>query len=124
MRILVISDIHANRTSLEAVLADAGEVDRTWCLGDLIGYGPDPDDCVEIIRKIPNLTCIKGNHDVASLDSSSLAIFNADARRSLEIVTAFYHSSETHTEVRLPIPADHPKYKSWVPAQFRQEAAQ
>jgi predicted phosphodiesterase len=83
MRILIISDIHANRTALEAVLADAGEVDATWCLGDLVGYGPDPEDVIEILRGIPNLTCIKGNHDAASLDSSSLAIFNADARRSL-----------------------------------------
>jgi predicted phosphodiesterase len=83
MRILVISDIHANCTALEAVLADAGQVDATWCLGDLVGYGPDPEACLEIIRKIPDLTCIKGNHDAASLDSTSLAIFNSDARRSL-----------------------------------------
>jgi predicted phosphodiesterase len=83
MRVLVISDVHANRTALEAVLADAGEVDATWCLGDLVGYGPDPEASVEIIRSIPNLTCIKGNHDAAALDSSNLAIFNADARRSL-----------------------------------------
>jgi len=83
MRILVISDIHANRTALEAVLADAGQVDSTWCLGDLVGYGPDPDECVKRMRDIPNLICIKGNHDVAALNSSSLAVFNADARRSL-----------------------------------------
>jgi predicted phosphodiesterase len=83
MRILVISDIHANRTALEAVLADAGEVDSTWCLGDIVGYGPDPDECVKRVRDIPNLICVKGNHDVAALNSTSLAIFNADARRSL-----------------------------------------
>jgi predicted phosphodiesterase len=83
MRILVISDIHANRTALEAVLADAGEVDATWCLGDLVGYGPDPEQCVEIIRAIPNLLCVRGNHDVALIDNSSLVMFNAEARRSL-----------------------------------------
>jgi predicted phosphodiesterase len=83
MRILVISDIHANRTALEAVLADAGEVDATWCLGDLVGYGPDPNACVERVRAIPNLTCMMGNHDAAALNTVSLAVFNADARRSL-----------------------------------------
>lgn len=83
MRILVISDIHSNRTALEAVLADAGEVDATWCLGDLVGYGPDPNACVERLRALPNLTCMMGNHDAAALNTSSLAVFNADARRSL-----------------------------------------
>ena len=83
MRILIISDVHANRTALEAVIADAGPVDATWCLGDLVGYGPDPNECVEIIRSLPNLVCVKGNHDAGALDSTSLAIFNADARRSL-----------------------------------------
>jgi len=65
MRILVMSDIHANYTALEAVLKDAGPVDETWCLGDIVGYGPDPNACVEEIREQPMLTCLLGNHDVA-----------------------------------------------------------
>jgi predicted phosphodiesterase len=52
MRILIISDIHANSTALEAVLADAGEIDAAWCLGDLVGYGPDPNECVERIKQL------------------------------------------------------------------------
>ncbi len=83
MRILVISDIHANYTALEAVLKDAGSVDGTWCLGDLVGYGPDPNMVVEEIRLLPNLTCMLGNHDVAILGRMELAAFNGDARRSL-----------------------------------------
>lgn len=83
MRILVISDLHANITALEAVLADAGQVDETWCLGDVVGYGPDPNDVVERVRSIPNLTCILGNHDVAVLDQMDDAVFNTEARRSL-----------------------------------------
>lgn len=83
MRILVISDIHANRTALEAVLTDAGDVDASFCLGDLVGYGPDPNACVERVRGLSNLTCMMGNHDAAALNTSSLAVFNADARRSL-----------------------------------------
>ncbi|MFO7585035.1 MAG: metallophosphoesterase family protein [Anaerolineales bacterium] len=83
MRILVISDLHANLTALEAVLADAGAVDATWCLGDVVGYGPDPNEVVERVRAIPNLTCVLGNHDVAVLGQMDDAVFNTEARRSL-----------------------------------------
>jgi predicted phosphodiesterase len=83
MRILVISDIHANYTALKAVLKDAGEVDETWCLGDLVGYGPDPNAVVEEMRDIKNLTCLLGNHDVAAIGKMPLETFNGDARKSL-----------------------------------------
>jgi predicted phosphodiesterase len=83
MRVLVISDIHANFTALEAVLKDAGQVDETWCLGDLVGYGPDPNAVVEEIRDIPHLTCILGNHDMAAIGKMPLEAFNGEARRSL-----------------------------------------
>ena len=83
MRILVISDIHANYTALMAVLADAGPVDETWCLGDLVGYGPDPNAVVEEVRDMANLTCILGNHDVAVIGRMPFETFNGDARRSL-----------------------------------------
>ena len=84
MRILVMSDIHANYTALEAVLKDAGTVDETWCLGDLVGYGPDPNAVVEEVREIKNLTCLMGNHDVAVVGRMSLETFNGDAKRSLQ----------------------------------------
>jgi len=84
MRVLVISDIHANNTALEAVLNDAGKVDETWCLGDLVGYGPDPNLVVERMREIPRLTCLLGNHDVAVIGKMPFETFNGDARRSLE----------------------------------------
>jgi predicted phosphodiesterase len=83
MRILVMSDIHANYTALEAVLKAAGNVDETWCLGDLVGYGPDPNAVVEEVRDIPNLTCLLGNHDVAVTGKMPFETFNGDARRSL-----------------------------------------
>ncbi|MCL4259671.1 MAG: metallophosphoesterase family protein [Anaerolineaceae bacterium] len=84
MRVLVISDIHANYTALEAVLKDAGEVDETWCLGDLVGYGPDPNAVVEEVRAMKNLTCLLGNHDVAAIGRIPLETFNGEARRALE----------------------------------------
>lgn len=83
MRVLILSDIHANLNALEAALQDAGPVDETWCLGDVIGYGPDPNAVVERVRAIPNLTCMLGNHDVAVLGQMDDSVFNTDARRSL-----------------------------------------
>ena len=67
MKTLLISDIHANLTALEAVLADAGNFDAVWCLGDLVGYGPDPNECIERVAALPNLRCVMGNHDAAAL---------------------------------------------------------
>jgi predicted phosphodiesterase len=84
MRVLVISDVHANLTALNAVLEDAGErspsYDSVWCLGDLVGYGPDPNECVEVVRSLPELVCLIGNHDQAALGVTPLTRFNHDAR--------------------------------------------
>jgi diadenosine tetraphosphatase ApaH/serine/threonine PP2A family protein phosphatase len=84
MRILIISDIHANSTALEAVLADAGEVEAVWCLGDLVGYGPDPNECIARVRGLPNLVCLLGNHDAAALHQIDTDNFNPDARTAIE----------------------------------------
>ena len=83
MRVLIISDIHANLTALEAVLEAAGDFDATWCLGDIVGYGPDPDECVSRIRSLPNLTCLVGNHDAAVIGTIDIASFNLEARISV-----------------------------------------
>jgi len=82
MRILVLADIHANLNALQAVLKAAGEIDALWCLGDLVGYGPDPNECIDLIRTIPNLTCLLGNHDAAALGQIDLEAFNREARLS------------------------------------------
>jgi len=108
MRALVISDIHANYTALEAVLNDAGPVDENWCLGDLVGYGPDPNAVVEQIRELPHLTCVLGNHDVAVVGSMMLEAFNGEARRSLvwteKVLSAdnmdFLRAMPQHAKVR------------------------
>ncbi len=84
MKVLIISDIHGNRTALEAVLEDANAVDAVWCLGDIIGYGPDPNDCVSIIRDLPNLICLRGNHDSAVIGLTENVKFNHSAQRVLE----------------------------------------
>jgi diadenosine tetraphosphatase ApaH/serine/threonine PP2A family protein phosphatase len=84
MRNLIISDIHANLTALEAVLTDAGEFEAVWCLGDIVGYGPDPNECVARIRQLPNLACILGNHDAAALGQIDPDTFNPEARQAIE----------------------------------------
>lgn len=84
MRILVISDIHANLTAFDAVLEDAkGEWDTIWCLGDMVGYGPDPNECIERLKELPHL-CLAGNHDWAALGRLDIRTFNPDARRAVE----------------------------------------
>ncbi len=82
-KVLVISDIHANLTALEAVLKDAGKVDQVWCLGDVVGYGPDPNECIGRLLRFPKLTCMMGNHDYAAVSDSQLETFNSDARKAL-----------------------------------------
>jgi predicted phosphodiesterase len=83
MRVLVVSDIHANFTALEAVLEDAaGRYDTVWCLGDTVGYGPEPDACVARVRSLAALTVI-GNHDWAALGRMDVEDFNPEARRAV-----------------------------------------
>jgi len=83
MRILIISDIHANLTAFQAVLDDArGEWEYVWCLGDVVGYGPDPNECVEVLRGLPHL-CLAGNHDWAALGRLDIRTFNPDARKAV-----------------------------------------
>lgn len=84
-RIALIADIHANLEALEAVLADIDgqSVDHVVCLGDIIGYGPDPARCIELVFE----RCEKivlGNHDEAALGEGHEA-FNPRARRALEV---------------------------------------
>lgn len=85
MRIGLISDIHANLEALEAVLKalSAEAVDQTFCLGDLVGYGPDPNLCIEKTIESVNLV-VAGNHDHAAVGLVSTAPFNEHARAAIE----------------------------------------
>ncbi len=82
MRYLVISDVHGNFPALQMVLQDAPAFDAVLCLGDLVGYGPNPNECVERVQEFP-LTCIVGNHDWGTIGRADLLIFNNDARQAL-----------------------------------------
>jgi predicted phosphodiesterase len=102
MRILVISDIHSNLTALETVLSAAGKVDAVWCLGDIVGYGPDPNECITLVRDLPNLECIKGNHDSATLGEVDQQTFNHEA--SLAISWTKYTLNAASKEFLLSLP--------------------
>ena len=80
MRVAVISDIHANLHALESVLEaiDVEPPDKLWCLGDLVGYGPRPNEVVALVQGRADL-CLVGNHDLAALDQIDLGEFTTDA---------------------------------------------
>jgi len=85
MRYAVLSDVHANLEALEAVLEDArGQgVQGFLCLGDFVGYGPDPNACVERLRGLVSVALV-GNHDLAALGRLDAGNFNLFARAALE----------------------------------------
>ena len=80
MKVAVVSDIHANRHAFEATLeaVAASEASELWCLGDLVGYGAEPDACVELAREHAAV-CLAGNHDLAVTGEISLAEFSRGA---------------------------------------------
>lgn len=85
MTLAIISDIHSNLEALSAVLDDIRRrsVDEIVCLGDIVGYGPDPHECLATVRAL-NCPIILGNHDVAAFDQSLRATFSPLARRAIE----------------------------------------
>ena len=80
MRVAVISDVHANRHALDAVLEDleAEQPDAVWCLGDTVGYGPRPNECCELVQPRADV-CLVGNHDLVALGDIDAGDFNVEA---------------------------------------------
>ena len=83
MRVAVLSDIHSNLVALDAVLAHAGTVDAVWHLGDVVGYGPDPDGVVARLIEVGAIG-VRGNHDAAALGGPEIEWFNPEARAAAE----------------------------------------
>ncbi len=80
MRLAMISDVHGNLPALEAVLADisAAGLDQIWCLGDVVGYGAQPQECADIVAERADL-CLVGNHDLAVIGALDIAAFSPAA---------------------------------------------
>lgn len=83
MRIAILSDIHSNLVALDAVLDALGSVDAVWVLGDVVGYGPEPDAVVERLVEL-GAVAVAGNHDAAVVGSADVTWFNPDARAAIE----------------------------------------
>ena len=101
----LLSDIHANLEACEAVLAELSGVDAYLCLGDIVGYGPDPGACLERVRRLPSLTCVVGNHDLAASDHYDLNWFNPQARAAIEWTARQLTSEQKSYLVALPLTA-------------------
>jgi predicted phosphodiesterase len=80
VKILIVSDIHGNLIALYSVLTDAGPVDETWSLGDIVGYGPKPGECVDRIAALNPAVSLSGNHDLAAIGKLDISRFNFAAQ--------------------------------------------
>ena len=100
MRYLIVSDIHANLEALESTLSAAGDCDAVLVLGDLVGYGADPNAVIERVRALPNATIIRGNHDKVGSGIETVESFNHLARHAI---------SWTATELT-------PEHRAWLAA--------
>ena len=86
MRYLILSDIHSNLPALQAVLeeVDLGQIHRVLCLGDMVGYGPNPNECIDFLRTLPSFRCVAGNHDWAAIGKMDANDFNPAARMACQ----------------------------------------
>lgn len=86
MRYAIVADIHANLTAFMAVLSEIykkEDIRELWCLGDIVGYGPDPHQCIELLRRTKHI-CVAGNHDLAAIGEIDTSDFNPDAAAACE----------------------------------------
>ncbi len=104
MRALIVSDVHSNLEALEAVLnhaQDRGGFDRIWCLGDMVGYGPDPSACLGRLREF-DLTAVAGNHDYAAAGVIDPADFNGAAHAAIRWTADQLSADEIEFLAELP----------------------
>jgi len=83
MRYAIVSDIHGNLESLQQAFSLMQPGDKIMCLGDIVGYGPNPNECVRLIRERAE-EVVLGNHDVAAIDNFGVEYFNSIARKAIE----------------------------------------
>lgn len=84
MKVAILADIHSNQEALEVVLEEAKSAQEIWCLGDIVGYGPNPNECCETIKNRARY-CVLGNHDAGVLGKMELSWFNVFAAEAIKI---------------------------------------
>ncbi len=102
MPVLIVSDVHGNLVALQAVLAAAGNVSGIWNLGDIVGYGPKPRECVDLIVELEPDYSLIGNHDWACIGRLPLDEFNPVARFATYWTTAQLSTAHMHYLEGLP----------------------
>ncbi|MBU1767989.1 MAG: metallophosphatase family protein, partial [Candidatus Omnitrophica bacterium] len=111
MKFAIISDIHSNLEALEAVLSRIRNVDKIICLGDIVGYGPNPNECIDLIRNQENLVCIAGNHDKAAVGIMDMTNFNRNAKDAM-LWTKITLTDENKEYLKaLPLTLDIPEFQ-------------
>ena len=105
MRALIVGDVHSNFEAFSSVIGDAegrGAFDEIWSLGDLVGYGPSPTECIELLRQYDNRT-VAGNHDLASVGKLSLEAFNNYAAAANRWTSTVLSEEDTEYLRNLPL---------------------
>jgi len=100
----VFSDVHSNYEALKAVLYyfRSRRIKSYICCGDLVGYGPEPDKCIEAVAELPNLRCVSGNHDLGVVGELPLKWFNSTARCVIESTAAEISDKSRKVIEKLP----------------------
>ncbi len=111
MRYAVLSDVHGNLEALETVLADVGRhrPDLCLCLGDTVGYGPDPNECASRIRELGG-PVIAGNHDLAAVGALDTSAFSPLARAAIEWTISVVSEETRRWLVTLPDRLENPAF--------------
>jgi diadenosine tetraphosphatase ApaH/serine/threonine PP2A family protein phosphatase len=108
----IIADIHANLEAFTAVLEDMerrGKIAEIWCLGDVVGYGPDPHQCLELLRQHKHV-CVAGNHDWAAVGKVDTVNFNPDAAIACHWTTEQLTPEDTEYLENLPLIIDKDRF--------------
>jgi diadenosine tetraphosphatase ApaH/serine/threonine PP2A family protein phosphatase len=105
MRYAIVADIHSNLEAFTAVLEDiehGGGVEELWCLGDIVGYGPDPHQCIQLLRQYQHI-CVTGNHDQGVTGKVDTTYFNPDAATACQWTTQQLSSEDIEYLDSLPL---------------------
>jgi diadenosine tetraphosphatase ApaH/serine/threonine PP2A family protein phosphatase len=105
MRYAIVADIHSNLAAFRAVLDDIklkGEVAEIWCLGDVVGYGPDPHQCLQLLQQYRHI-CVAGNHDWAAIGKLDTSNFNPDAATACHWTARQLSPEDMHYLESLPL---------------------
>lgn len=104
MKYAIISDIHSNIEALQAVLKaiEQEEVDKILCLGDIVGYGPNPNECIDLVQQHCEII-LTGNHDFACIENSELFYFNKYAKQAVEWTLTVLKKENLEYLAKLPL---------------------